>query len=425
MNGGDGRRTSTAFSARGVGLGTAGLVFGGLGVGLATPILVYCGVFMLAVFTVSCVWMLLSVNTFVTRFPYARREVIPHPLTAGVPGTVTVTIQSDGSRSTRWRRAITQSLDIREQAAAELTGGMGTKASVVRTTTSLTLTYSLLPSKRGRWPLGPALVHTADPFGVLWADTAVGDAELIPVWPTVVDLSGTAGALMGHADRIVLGARTPSPDDASLRDYREGDDMRRVHWASSARRGTMLVRSDERAGRRPATVLVDLPRDPHALEWAISAAASIALSVLTSGHPVRLLGAGINPDTVRHLGEHGTAAGRASLLNQTVDLVAPPSAAAATNMIARAARQASHDASHGEVIVAIVDPLDREALDALVPIGDTGRAWALVRTTASTTEAARDTARALRRSGWRVTTVTTTSDLTAVWTALLTAGDIE
>lgn len=420
-----GKRTATAFSARGVGLGTAGLVFGALGVGLAAPILVYCGVFMVCVFGVSCVWMLLSVNTFVTRFPYARREVVPHPLTAGVPGIVTVTIQSDGTRASRWRRSVMQSLDIREQAASELTGGMGTKASVARSEGTLTLTYSLLPARRGRWPLGPALVHTADPFGVLWADTAVGDAELVPVWPAVIDLGGSAGALMGHADRIVLGARTPSPDDASLRDYREGDDMRRVHWASSARRGTMLVRSDERAGRRPATVLLDLPRDPHALEWAVSAGASIALSVLGSGHPVRMLGAGLNPDTARHLGEHGTEAGRSSLLNQTVDLAAPVSAAAGTSQIVRAARQVRHDASHGEVIVAVVEPLEREALDALLPIGDTGRAWAMVRTTIGTAEAARDTARALRRSGWRVTTVSSTSDLESVWTALLSAGDIE
>ena len=425
MTSSDAPRTSAAFSARGVGLASAGLVFGGLGVGLAAPILVYCGIFMLTVFTVSCVWMLLSVNTFVTRFPYARREVVPHPLTAGVPGTVTVTIQSDGSRASRWRRTMTQSLDIREQAASELTGGLGTKASVSRSEATLTLTYSLLPTRRGRWPLGPALVHTADPFGVLWADTAVGEAELVPVWPAVVDLSGTAGALMGHADRIVLGARTPSPDDASLRDYREGDDLRRVHWASSARRGTMLVRSDERAGRRPATVLMDLPRDPQAVEWTISAAASIALSVLSSGHPVRMLGAGLNPDAVRHLGEHGGEAGRAALLNQTVDLEPPASAAAATNQIVRAARQVRHDASHGEVIVAIVDPLEREALDALLPVGDMGRAWALVRTTAAAQEAAHDTVRSLRRSGWRVATVSTASDLESVWSALLSAGDIE
>jgi hypothetical protein len=77
------------------------------------------------------------------------------------------------------------------------------------------------------------------------------------------------------------------------------------------------------------------------------------------------------------------------------------------------------------VIVAIVEPLEREALDALVPIGDTGRAWAIVRTTTASADDARDTARALRRSGWRVATVSTASDLTSVWTALLSAGDIE
>src|SRR5690606_37412161 len=106
-------------------------------------------------------------------------------------------------------------------------------------------------------------------------------------------------------------------------------------------------------------------------------------------------------------------------------LTAPVNQAAASDQLVRAARQVRHDASHGEVIVAVVEPLEREALDALVPIGDTGRAWALVRTSEATDEAARDTARALRRSGWRVATVTSSSDLATVWTTLLSAGDIE
>ncbi|PKQ14347.1 MAG: DUF58 domain-containing protein, partial [Actinobacteria bacterium HGW-Actinobacteria-8] len=244
--------------------------------GLATPPLVYVGVAMVAAVAVGGLWLTLSINGFLSRFPFARREVMPHPLTVGVPGRVTVTISSSsGRRGRTLRRALADSLDIREQAAAELTGGMSTKATVSRTAEAFSLSYSLLPSRRGRWPLGPALVHSADPLGIMFADTSVGGEELIPVWPSVVDLTAAAGALMGHADRVVLGARSPSPDDAALRDYREGDDMRRVHWPSSARKGTMLVRSDERAGKRPATVLLDLPRESAALEWSISTAASI------------------------------------------------------------------------------------------------------------------------------------------------------
>jgi len=417
------RTSETAFTARGIGLGVAGVVLGALGVGFASPTLVYVGVLLAAAFVVSCVWMLLSVNSFMRRFPFAHRDVVPRPLTAGVPGTVTVTIRSSQAGRHGPGRGLS-ALDIREQAASELTGG-STKASVTRTSDSMILTYSLQPQRRGRWPLGPALVHASDPLGLLWANRSVGDSELVSVWPAVVDLSGTAGALMGHADRVVLGARTPSPDDASLRDYREGDDMRRVHWPSSARRGTMLVRSDERAGRRPATVILDPARDPIALEWSISAAASIALSVLASGHPVRLLGAGIDPDSVRHLGEHGTAAGRSALLDQTVDLAAPVSMGAASAFVVRAARQAAHDATNGEVIVGVFEPLDRAALDALMPLGDSGRAWAVVRTSVGNEEDATTTARALRRAGWRATTGTVSNDLEALWTRLLTAGDIE
>lgn len=419
--------SETVLTTRGISVGSAGLVIAVLGVGLATPPMVYIGIAMVCAVVVGALWMLLSVNAFLRRFPYARREVHPRPLTVGVPGKVTVKILAGQNGSTRVRRTLTHSLDIREQAAAELTGGVGTKATVTRSSEALTLTYTLMPSRRGRWPLGPALIHTSDPLGMIWSDTAVGQAERVPVWPAVIDLSASAGALMGHADRVVLGARSPSADDAALRDYREGDDLRRVHWPSSARRGTMLVRSDERAGRRPATVLIDLSRDPVALEWGISAAASIALSVLGSGHPVRLLGGRLQAENSRHLGEHATDASRAALLNMTVDLASPISQQQATSDLIRAARHAADDAPQGEVIVGVFDPLEKTALDALAPLGGTGRAWAIVRApqNAAHAELATDTARALRRAGWHATTATENSDLEEVWNTLLTTGDIE
>lgn len=422
----DGRPTSdTELTSRGIGLVTAGIVIGGLGVGLATPPLVYVGVAMVAAVAVGGLWLMLSINGFLSRFPYARREVVPHPLTVGVPGRVTVTISATaGRRGKAVRRALAESLDIREQAAAELTGGMSTRATVSRSAESFSLSYSLLPARRGRWPLGPALVHSADPLGIMHAETSVGGEELIPVWPSVVDLTATAGALMGQADRVVLGARSPSPDDAALRDYREGDDMRRVHWPSSARKGTMLVRSDERAGKRPATVLLDLPRDATALEWSISAAASIGLSVLDSGHPVRFFGGPLGPEHVHHIGRDQPEAARSDLLNKTVDLTRPPSPTAGADWLLEAIKRTAEGVSNGEVIVGIFEPLDAKCLEALVPLGDTGRAWAIVRGESDDDEDAHETATALRRAGWRATTAHASTDIDTVWSTLLTAGDI-
>ncbi|WP_297082754.1 DUF58 domain-containing protein [uncultured Demequina sp.] len=421
-------RSRTEMTARGVGMLACGVVVAALGVGLSTPILVYIGVAMTCAVAVGYIWVTLAVDSFLRVFPRARRDVTPHPLTAGRTGTVTVAIEAGhrpGRSASRVGRALADHLDIREQAAAELTGGLSTKATVTREPGRLLLTYGLHPSRRGRWPLGPSLIHSTDPFAMFLADTPVGEAQLVPVWPAVVDLSATAGALMGHADRIVLGARTPSADDASLRDYREGDDLRRVHWPSSARRGTMVVRSDERAGRRPASVILDPPRDPVALEWAISAAASIALSVLDSGHPVRLIGGGLDPESVRHLGDRGSAVARIELLNQTVDLTSPVSRAAATRDVVRSATLAGEDATLGEVTVAVVEPLEKPAIDALVPMGDTGRAWAIVRADGHLADDAERTVTALRRAGWRATTATAADDLEELWTRMLTAGDLE
>lgn len=419
--------SDTTLTSRGIGMAAAGVVVGALGVGLATPPLVYIGVAMVCTVAVSSLWMLLAVNSFLSSFPFARREVAPRPLTVGVPGTVTVSIsaKSRGRAGALVRKALADALDIREQAAGELTGGGATKATVTRTRESLTLSYSLQPIKRGRWPLGPALVHSSDPLGMIWADTSVGDAEHIPVWPAVVDLSGTAGALMGHADRVVLGARTPSADDAALRDYREGDDLRRIHWASSARKGTMLVRSDERAGRRPATVILDLPREARALEWSISAAASIALSVLDSGHPVRLLGGTISPEHRQHIGQRHPEAARVELLNLTLDLHSASSAASANSQLLRAVRHSADDLVQGEVIVAVLEPVDAAVMDELAPLGDAGRAWAVVRAHADDPGPARECALALRRMGWRTAIARPGDDLASVWTRLVTAGDIE
>lgn len=404
------------FTTRGVGMASLGLAIAILGVGFATDVLVYIGMTMVCAVAVSVVWVWIASRTFVRSRPHLHRSVAPYPLTAGKPGRLIEVMRVAGARR------ITN-LNVRVQVAPELTHGPDPRASIERGHAALTMRCDLHPRTRGRWEVGPVLVRSASPFGLTFVDTPVGTTESITVWPPVVDLSGTVELLMGHAENIARGARAPSADDVSLREYRDGDDLRRVHWPSSARRGTMVVRSDEHAGRRRATIIVDPPSAPEAVEHVIILAASVAASVLTCDHPARLVGAGLDPATARYLGERDTDAARHELLNHTVDLRAAESRAAASADLVRCAQLAAEESRWAEVTVAIVEPLAQAALLALAPLGETGRAWAIVRADSRHDEHAEQTVTELRRAGWRAVTASVHEEVEQVWARLLATGD--
>jgi uncharacterized protein (DUF58 family) len=78
----------------------------------------------------------------------------------------------------------------------------------------------------------------------------------------------------------------------ALRPYVIGDDLRRVHWASTARTGDLVVRQDELPWQGRTTVLLDVRRGsfvPQVFEQAVSAAASIINAAWRRGDLVRLV----------------------------------------------------------------------------------------------------------------------------------------
>ncbi|WP_322766395.1 DUF58 domain-containing protein, partial [Frankia sp. Cr1] len=104
---------------------------------------------------------------------------------------------------------------------------------------------------------------------------------------------GGNGTINTHRHRHVS---TAGADDFSTRAYQPGDDLRRVHWRTSARTGALMVRQEE--GFRPssATLFLDTRSDAWAdrgpvspFEWAVGAAASIAVHLTGTGQTVRLL----------------------------------------------------------------------------------------------------------------------------------------
>ncbi len=404
-------RTETVVTARGIGMTAGGLALTALGIGLASPLVTQLGLATLATAAIASLWLLGAVQTLRRRYRTARRVITPFPLVAGEPGTVQVEVSSlrESSR--------TPLLDIREQAAAELTGMRPTSASVTRSPGSVLLSYSLSPTVRGRWPLGPAVVRTADPLGLAWADTPVGAEELVPVRPRIVDVSAAGGSRLDGLEQVSRGARRSSSDDAAVREYRHGDDPRRVHWPSTARRGSLVVRADEHAGRPPADVLADLPASGDALEEVVGAVASISLAVLADGHAVRIVAPG-TPPLARWAAEARDEA-RAGILDDCIDL--RPAEGSASEALTHAAHSLLGDSGATTLLVALVEPRGEHdpGITMLAGLGRGGHAIALVRDGAD----AAQTSRALERGGWRCARWSSLSDLPEAWSAVARATE--
>ncbi|TFH72597.1 DUF58 domain-containing protein [Cellulomonas sp. HD19AZ1] len=409
-------------TARGWALAAAGLVALQVGIGLGSLDLVRIGVLLLAL-PVVALGVAVAVDAARGRRGLAvRRSVLPDPVHAGEESQVEVEVRA----TDRAGRARLAGLRFSEQAAVELSGGRALRARVVRRPETASVRYTVRAGRRGRWPLGPLVVTRVDTFGVVRSRATLGDETQVAVWPAVAALPAPSDVLVGEPDRVALGARTPSTDDAHLRDYREGDDLRRVHWRSSARRGSLLVRSDERAGLRPVTVLLDLPVRASAAEWTISLTASMALAMLDAGHPVRLAGAGVAPGggsgASPFVHARSGPESRAALLDLTIDLEPARSAPEGEAALVDAVRVLGTSQTGGEIVLAALGPLTPGARAGLAHLGDAAQAWAVVREDGRTSGDARDahaTVLALRRAGWRAVQVTTGTDLQTCWLELL------
>lgn len=119
--------------------------------------------------------------------------------------------------------------------------------------------YILDKVPRGRYPIESARVLLEDPFGLerVGIDLPAGDSLL--VYPRLVDLDelfSDSGARALEGRRLLL--RRPTGFDLhSVRDYEQGESLRRVHWPSTAKRGHLMVKELEDAPRDETAVLLD------------------------------------------------------------------------------------------------------------------------------------------------------------------------
>jgi uncharacterized protein (DUF58 family) len=337
------------------------------------------------------------------------RTVHPHPVTVGETASVTIEVLG---------RAGLDRARLSERAARELSGGRPLRAKVVRAAGRVQLRYTITPARRGRWSAGPLEIHLRDVLGTVRWSGELGAPQMVAVRPPVTRLHVRAGSasLDTHS---ASGSRSPAPDDTALRDYRPGDDPRRVHWRSTARRGELVVRQDEHAGRRPATVLLDLPLDDEALEWTIELGVSVAISLLESGHRVRMLAG--DSAAGRHRSDELAAD---AVLDQAVDLVGPPDPVTARSWLLGSIGDLTSRGAGSELVVAVLGALDTRTQGDLARIATVHDGWAMVRAAGPATLVEDSTLQSLRRAGWTACLVRPGEPVRTAWQRLRDTGDL-
>ena len=160
------------------------------------------------------------------------------------------------------------------------------------------VSYPVRADVRGRYRVGPLSVRLTDPFGLVELTRSFALTDDLVVTPAVSPLPAVrlGGDWAGGGEATVRSVAVSGSDDAATREYRHGDDLRKVHWRSTARVGELMVRREEQPFQSRATLLLDSRTVAHrgdgpgsSFEWAVSAVASVAVALTRSGFSLRVL----------------------------------------------------------------------------------------------------------------------------------------
>lgn len=160
------------------------------------------------------------------------------------------------------------------------------------------VTYPVPTQRRGVVPIGPLRITRRDALGLITLTRRYGPTAQVRVHPRVHPLvavpAGVARSLDGRFDRVPHGTITFD----TLREYVIGDELRKVHWRTSARIGELMVREDVDTSLPRLVVLLDNRASAYpdrvdgvaeTFESACEAAASIVVAAVREDLPVALM----------------------------------------------------------------------------------------------------------------------------------------
>ncbi|HWJ67726.1 MAG TPA: DUF58 domain-containing protein [Nocardioides sp.] len=148
--------------------------------------------------------------------------------------------------------------------------------------------FAIPTAHRAVLDVGPVTAVRSDPLGLLRRERHLSEMDTLYVHPKTLRVEGSAAGLV----RDLEGRTVPkvSDNDVSfhaLRGYVAGDDRRHIHWKSSAKTGTLMVRQFEETRRSHLLTMVSSRLEDYVsddeFEMAISVAGSLGTQALADG----------------------------------------------------------------------------------------------------------------------------------------------
>lgn len=290
-----------------------------------------------------------------------QRRIVPTSIAAGEPATVQL-------RTTALRASSTTTVDAEDVPGAPLGPPHQVRVDASAAGRVTDSAYEIRPYRRGQYVLDGYRFGFGDLFGFWRWSVRVPHASALTVTPRVVALPPAHALTYGAMGETPIPQTAVSgPDDVLVREYRPRDDVRRIHWPSTARHGTLMVRREEAAWEPTAWVLLDARAGAHPVvgderpgfEVLVSAAASIGLRLLDDGYTVTL----VDTEGVRHEVAAGLPDAPASWVEPLADAEPSP----AEDLSAATIRLARAGAEHR--VVALLGVLDARSTDLLTAAG--------------------------------------------------------
>lgn len=243
------------------------------------PLLVYTAVFLVVTNIALFAWAQLSVSGLKLARRHPRLAVATQPMAVQIELTNLRRSPRYGTLGFDLHRQLTPGLEYTPVAFLDAQPGQPVQAE-----------YSITPARRGVFQVGPFYLYGGDPFGFYkcWGKKDVYSQITVVPAPVMFSFNRPPSTSRLRQDELdTVPVSGDSNEFLGVREYIDGEPLKRVHWRTSARIGRLISRQYELsvAAAVSALVLVDEPllvgsRVDNPLEYSLTMVASLGYATL-------------------------------------------------------------------------------------------------------------------------------------------------